>query len=155
MGRYVMSWRRWLSLGCVALGAALVPARAQAQVVAPTGGHYGARASDTGFMGEVNSSGGYSTSVPLDLPPARGGLPIPIQIVYGEHGFGAAGLGWDVPLSFVRRDTTFTRRRPLNGAGAPQSREQVSVTLNGARIDLVCPATPRRSEERRGGGGGG
>ena len=136
-----MSWRRWLSLGCVALGAALVPARAQAQVVAPTGGHYGARASDTGFMGEVNSSGGYSTSVPLDLPPARGGLPIPIQIVYGEHGFGAAGLGWDVPLSFVRRDTTFTRRRPLNGAGAPQSREQVSVTLNGGRIDLVRTAT--------------
>ena len=138
-----MSWRRWLSLCCVAVGAAVVSAPVEAQVVAPTGGHYGARASDTGYMGEVNSSGGYATSVPLDLAPARGGLPVPVQIVYGERGFGAAGLGWDVPLSYVRQDTTFTRRRPARTAtgGPPQAREQVSVVLNGSRIDLVRTAT--------------
>ena len=62
-----MTWRRWLTLGYVALGAALVPQQVHAQV-APTGAHYGGRSSDTGFTGGVNSSGGYSTSVPLDSP---------------------------------------------------------------------------------------
>jgi len=51
--------------------------------VAPTGGHYAARPSDTGFAGLVNSSGGFSQSVPLNLAPAKGGLPVPVQIVYG------------------------------------------------------------------------
>jgi hypothetical protein len=31
--------------------------------------------------------------VPIDLPAARGGLPVPIHVVYTERGFGAAGLG--------------------------------------------------------------
>ena len=48
------------------------PAAAQ---LAPTGGHYANQPSDTGFTGGVSSSGGYSTSVPLDLPGARNGLP--------------------------------------------------------------------------------
>jgi hypothetical protein len=90
----------------------------------------------------VNSSGGYHASVPLDLPGARGGLPVPVQIVYGEHGFGAAGLGWDVPLSYIHDDTTFAKRRPKASPGvAPQAREQLSVTLDGRRIDLVRTAT--------------
>ena len=84
----------------------------QAQL-APTGGHYAARASDTGFAGEVNSQGGYGASVPLDLPAVRGGLPLPVGIVSGGHTTGAAGLGWDVPLSFVRRDATLAHRRPM------------------------------------------
>ena len=68
--------------------------------MAPMGGdHYAARESDTGFAGGVGSSGGYGTSVPLDLPGARGGLPVPVQVVFGGRRFGAAGLGWDVPLS--------------------------------------------------------
>src|SRR5690348_2552207 len=74
--------------------------------LAPTGEHYAARASDTGFGGGVGSSGGYSTSVPLDLPTARGGLPVPVSLVYGGRRFGAAGLGWDVPLSTIRRSVT-------------------------------------------------
>ncbi|HMG22977.1 MAG TPA: hypothetical protein VK607_16695, partial [Kofleriaceae bacterium] len=90
----------------------------------------------------MNSSGGYQASVPLDLPGARGGLPVPVRIVYTERGVGAAGLGWDVPLSYVRRDTTFARRRPVGTAGvAPQGREQLSVVLDGRRIDLVQTAT--------------
>src|SRR6266496_692980 len=103
--RHSMAWRTWLSLGVFSLAAALAarPARAQ---LAPTGGHYAARASDTGFEGGVSSSGQYGASVPLDFPGAHHGLPIPVEIVYGEHGVGAAGLGWDVPLSYIRRDTT-------------------------------------------------
>src|SRR5882672_11498479 len=101
-----MMLRRWLSLGCFVFGALSAPGSAAAQL-APTGGHYAARASDTGYEGMVNSLGGYQASVPLDLPASRGGLPVPVQIVYGVRGVGAAGIGWDVPLSYIRRDTTF------------------------------------------------
>jgi hypothetical protein len=140
--------RRWLSLGCVALGLSLAASRASAQL-APTGGHYGGRPSDTGFHGGVSSSGGYQAAVPLELPGARGGLPVPVQVVYIERAVGAAGLGWDVPLSFVRVDTTLARRRPKGNPGAaPQAPEQVAVHLEGRRIDLVRTATAWAARHR-------
>jgi hypothetical protein len=107
--------------------------------LAPTGDHYAGRSSDTGFEpGAVNASGGYTASVPLDLPAARGNLPIPLQITSGARGVGAAGLGWDIPLSYVRRDTTFQHRRPAIGNDTPpQGREKVLVSLQGRALDLV------------------
>lgn len=133
--------RHWFSLGCLALGLSLAPTPASAQL-APTGAHYAARASDTGFQGGVTSSGGYQAAVPLDLPGARGGVPVPVQVVYAERGFGAAGLGWDVPLSYLRVDTTLAHRRPKGNPGAaPQPREQVFVVLEGRRVDLVHAGT--------------
>jgi hypothetical protein len=135
-----MRLKYWLSFSCFVLAAALAPRLAAAQL-APTGGHYAGR-SDTGYAGGASSSGAYQTSVPLDLPGARGGLPIPVQIVYGDHGVGAAGQGWDVPLSYIRRDTTLAWRRPLgNAEAAPQARAQVSLVLDGRRLDLVATAT--------------
>jgi transposase-like protein len=108
----------------------------------PTGGHYSGRSSDAGYAGPASSSGGDQTSVPLDLPGTRGGLPVPVQIVYGEHGVGAAGLGWNVPLSYLRRDTTLARRRLAGLAEvAPQAREQVSLVLDGRRLELVSTTT--------------
>ncbi len=96
------------------------------------------RASDAGFAGAVNSLGGYGTSVPLDLLAARSGLPVPMQIVYGRHRVGAAGLGWDVPLSYIFRDTTIARRQLANNPDASlQAREHVLLMLDGQRIDLV------------------
>ena len=98
------------------------------------GDHYAARESDTGFAGAVNSTGGYGASVPLDLPGARGGLNVPVRVVHGGRRFGAAGLGWDVPLSSIRRDVRIAHRRPANIPDArPQPREQLS--LDG--MDLV------------------
>jgi hypothetical protein len=107
--------------------------------LAPTGGHYAGRPSDTGFEpGAVNASGGYTASVPLDLPAARGSVPIPLQIISGARGVGAAGLGWDIPLSYVRRDTTYQHRRPAFGDDTPpQGRERVFVSLQGRILDLV------------------
>src|SRR3954468_15066007 len=110
-----MSPRRWVSLGALAIAVSSASSLALAQL-APTGAHYAGRPSDTGFAGAVNVSGGYGASVPLDLPPARGGMPIPIQLSYQERGVGAAGLGWDVPLSYIRRDTTIARHRPRGAA---------------------------------------
>jgi RHS repeat-associated protein len=137
--------RRWVSSVCLAttaLLAATPPADAQ---LAPTGSHYGGRPSDTGRTGFVNSTGGYAASLPLDLPAARNGLPVPVQVSYSEHGVGTAGLGWDVPLSYIRRDVTFAHRRPAGSPGMaglpPVAREQVSLVLEGRRFELVKTAS--------------
>ena len=128
--------RRMLSLSrlCIVFGlvASMWPGPVTAQL-APTGGHYAGRACDTGHQpGIVNASGGYGASVPLELPAARGGLPVPLHISFGARGVGAAGLGWDVPLSYVRRDLSFAGRRPaLRVDQTPQGREQVLLSLQG------------------------
>ena len=122
-----------------ALFVALMPRPAGAQL-APTGDHYAGRPSDSGFVpGELTSSGGYATSVPLDLPAARGDVPLPLQIVYGARGVGAAGLGWDVPLSYIRSDAGFAHRRPTNidASSAPTASARVTMSLLGQQIDLV------------------
>src|SRR5262245_2207795 len=54
---------------------------------------------------------------------------------------GAAGLGWDVPLSYVRRTTSIAHRRPAS-ARTLQGREQVTVSLLGQTLDMV-----RRGQE--------
>jgi RHS repeat-associated protein len=135
-----MERRPLLSLAVVLVSSLGVrPAAAQ---LAPTGAHYAAQASDTGFSGSVNSSGGYSASVPLDLPAARGGLPVPVSIVYGGRGVGAAGLGWDVPLSYIYRDRTIAHRRPMATVnGAWQAREAITLVLEGRQLDLVQTAS--------------
>jgi hypothetical protein len=141
-----MKWVRLFSLLCLGFVVLTAPRQATAQL-APTGGHYAARPSDTGFSGAVNSQGAYGASVPLDLPKARGNLPVPLRISYGGNRVGAAGVGWDVPLSFIRRDTTIAHRRPANNPdtippvdASPRAREQLSLTLDGERKDLVLNA---------------
>ena len=119
------------------LAAPMLSFGARAQM-APTGDHYAARASDTGFAGAVNATGGYGASVPLDLPGTRGNLPLPLRVVYGGHRFGAAGLSWDVPLSFIRRESQISHRRQANSPEAtPQPRPQHSLMLGGSRTDLL------------------
>jgi hypothetical protein len=76
--------------------------------------------------------------VPFEFPSARGGLPLPLQLVSGTRGVGAAGLGWDIPLSYVGRDASFAHRRPAIGSDvAPQARTQVSLSHQGRRMQLV------------------
>jgi RHS repeat-associated protein len=128
---------RWIPVLSTIIAASLGSAPAQAQL-APTGAHYAARSSDTGFSGAVNSQGGYSATVPLELPRARGDLPIPVRVSYGGHRFGAAGLGWEVPLSYILVDTTLARTRPFNDPGtAVQVRPRASLMLDGNRTELV------------------
>src|SRR6516165_4356733 len=138
--RYKMRRIHWQHLLGLALGiiASTWPDLAGAQL-APTGGHYAGHPSDTGYEpGAVNASGGYTASVPFEFPSARGGLPLPLQLVSGTRGVGAGGLGWDLPLSYVRRDTSFAHRRPAIGSDvAPQARTQVSLSLQGRRMQLV------------------
>lgn len=115
--------------------AAAAPRPAAAQL-APTGDHYGGRASDTGFG--PTPTGGYAATVPLNLPRPHGDLPIPFEITYGVRGFGAAGVGWDVPLSFVQRNDYIAHRRPaaFPDAGV-RPRETVVLSLLGQRQTMV------------------
>jgi RHS repeat-associated protein len=119
--------------------------------LAPTGEHYAGRASDTGYTGAPNKTGTYAATIPLDLPPARGGLPVPLQIVYGSHGAGAAGLGWDIPLSYVQRDRTFAHRRPLSASGAlPVPPERAYLSLLGQTVELQQQGTSNQWLARTG-----
>lgn len=125
----------WLVLGLVV---SMVPREAAAQF-APSGAHYAGRPSDTGYGGTfVNATGVYAASVSLDLPAERAGLPVPLQIVYGGRGVGAAGLGWDIPLSYIKRDRTLAHRRPAYGQYVlPEARERVYLSLLGQGIELI------------------
>jgi hypothetical protein len=116
---------------------AACPAHAAAQL-APLGGHYGGRASDTGFAGQVGPKGSYQTSVPFDFPPPTGNLPVPVQVTYTEQP-GAVGLGWDVPLSYVQIENDFARTRP--SGQFPLPRQRATLVLDGQRTSLVQTAT--------------
>ena len=71
--------------------------RALAQMAPVDGSHYA-----TGSSAASTASGGFSASVPLDFSPVDASVPVPIGVVYnGGKRVGAAGLGWDVPLSYV------------------------------------------------------
>jgi hypothetical protein len=111
--------------------------RPSAAQLAPTGAHYAGRPSDTGHSGP-NDQGGYPASIPLDLPSSRGGLPVPVQIVSGARGFGAAGVGWDIPLSYVMVDNSLAHRRPAMAPGATvKPRERVTLSLLGRNVEML------------------
>src|SRR3569623_1513749 len=132
--------RRCFALLTTALAglALLLSSVANAQV-APTGSHYAMRPSDTDHDGVgPNASGGFSPSLPLDLPPARGGLPVPLEVISGTRGFGAAGLGWDIPLAYVLVDHSIAHRRPAyDPTHAMTAREHISVALPGRHADMI------------------
>ena len=124
--------------------ALLLPAAAFSQS-APTGAHYSDRATDTGFRGAgVNAVGSFALTVPLDLPAARSGLPIPLEIVHGGVRVGAAGAGWDLPLSYIQRNSSFASRRPSYRVDTlPAPREKAFLTILGKGVELVPDGGPR------------
>ncbi len=126
-----MRW--WLGL-CLFL----LPVPVALAQLAPSGDHYAGKPSDTGRGGElVNATGSIAASVPLQLPDSREALPIPIQIAYGG-GFGAGGVGWHLPLSYVQHDRTFARRRPASAPNAiPSPRARTYVSLLGQTVELA------------------
>jgi hypothetical protein len=71
-------------------------------------------------------------------------LPLPLQIAYGGRGVGAAGLGWDVPFSYLQHRRTFAHRRPAYGASVlPQPRQRTFIALLGQELELVRRGKPR------------
>jgi hypothetical protein len=121
------------------------PVSATAQV-APVGGHH-LTTGPAAASANVSPSGAYSTSVPLDLPAGRGSIPIPLSIVYnGSSRVGAAGAGWEVPLSFVRRSQSTMRRKPrwglLDFSQTPRAAERVVMSLAGVPQYMAPTSDP-------------
>ncbi|HUQ97820.1 MAG TPA: hypothetical protein VM166_00105 [Gemmatimonadaceae bacterium] len=118
--------------GSIVLAALIVgsPAIAQAQV-SPQGAHHTSVGGGAGLSSPLSPTGGFAASVPLDLPSPRGGLPVPLSIVYnGSTRAGAAGVGWDVPLSYVSRSRGAFKRKPSTADGS--AAERIYVSLGGA-----------------------
>ena len=91
-------------------------------------------------MGAASSpTGGFGASVPMSLPTPPSGLPVPVSIQYsGPARDGDAGVGWEVPLSYVRLQTSTWRRKPsLTSANNDASAARVFVSLNGASTLMV------------------
>lgn len=117
---------------------ALLAQLAVAQL-APSGAHYAGRPTDTGYGGSaVDATGNIPVVVPLEIPPAHGGLPLPLQITYITHGVGAAGLGWDVPLSYIQQNRTLAHHRPTSAADQTLSLPQHTIlSLIGQAVELL------------------
>jgi RHS repeat-associated protein len=119
--------------------------------VAPSGSHQAAKATDTGFASQVNSTGGFSAAVPLDLPPAKRGLPVPVSVVYGGRRVGAAGMGWDIPLTYIVRDTSYAHRLPFYddqvtpGTTVPSGVEQLILVMGGVPTRLMRQGNQKTS----------
>lgn len=122
---------------------AAVPALAQQNPIgdhdAPlgTGGGYGA--------GSVSPSGQYATALPLDLPPPRGDVPLPLSVTYtGSSQVGEAGLGWSVPFAYVLVSNSVSRRKPYHTEAltvAPSAPERVFLDLGGGPMLMTWTGT--------------
>lgn len=150
------SLRKALAIALTGSLLALAPWMADAQLAPVAGAHYDGIAG-TGFQGGASAGGAYTTALPLELPPARGGLPLPLQVIYsGARTVGAAGLGWEVPVSFVLRSTSTARRRPATQAFSLDNPpplvapERWSINLLGTSVDLVRNAANTAWVGRRG-----
>jgi RHS repeat-associated protein len=114
----------------IALVAALMSTPVRAQQVSGAG-IASTHAADTG--------GGAGMTVPLPVRAERTGLPVPVSVVFAGGGrVGAAGVGWTVPLSYVRFDATVAGRLPRPDLTVVP---RVNVTINGSALDLI-PADP-------------
>src|SRR5262245_47462800 len=72
------------------------------------GGSVGADAS-------VGASGNLAVTLPLQLPPPRGDVPLPFSVSYnGSNVVGAGGLGWDIHIAGVTWQHNLSRRKPIH-----------------------------------------
>jgi hypothetical protein len=73
----------------------------------------------------------------LDLPKERHGLPIPVSVAGSGTRMGAAGRGWDVPLSYVSKNTSLAYTRPMSSGLFPATGTTYSLSLLGRSVELV------------------
>lgn len=127
--------RRLRVVSTIGLLVTLAGAPPDASAQAPVHGVHTTMGPGAGLTASVSASGDYATAVPLDLPSPRGAVPVPISVVHtGGRRAGVAGLGWDVPLSYVRVSRGAWQRKPA-ADGTPD--ERVVLVLDGASALMV------------------
>ncbi len=131
------------SVCVIALIALMNPSRASAQVVAPSASNDLTVGPGTSSS-NVTPTGLTSASVPLQLPTPRGNVPLPLSINYtGSTHMGAAGSGWEIPLSFVRRSASTWHRKPSLASTAEDFvPERMILSLGGATMVMLPSSTP-------------
>jgi RHS repeat-associated protein len=68
----------------------------------------------------VGSRGNFTASLPIVLPEPRGGLPMPFTVAWtGSASVGAGGVGWDIPIASVVRQSNLSRRKPVHQLELP------------------------------------
>ncbi|NMB99681.1 MAG: hypothetical protein GYA35_05295, partial [Thermoanaerobaculaceae bacterium] len=85
------------------------------------------------ISGQVSlSSGAFTTSIPIEIPPGRNGLQPAIALSYNSSGqIGVGGVGWDIPASSIMR---------LGGRkGTPKydATDEFYLNLNGTTTKLI------------------
>src|SRR4030095_12815812 len=82
---------------------------------APLGRHHAPLGNGAGVgAASVSAIGTFSAAVPLQLPKPRGDLPDLVTVVHqGGNQLGEAGVGWSIPLSYIYRSTSVSRRKPV------------------------------------------
>jgi RHS repeat-associated protein len=128
---------RWAFIGAVFSLAAALPSSAHAQFEpeAPSKSSTSIADSNVGFDGQ------FSTSVSIDLPPARGDLNVPLSITHnGSREIDAVGVGWTIPLFTITRSTSLSQRKPFYGGTRdgtePFSDERIFLDMGGSSMML-------------------
>ncbi len=102
------------------------------------GGHHLTTSPGGGLNTGPSPTGALAAEVPLDLPGARGDVPIPVRVLYtGSSRAGAAGAGWDVQLSSVRRSRSLSRRKPGDTVDPTAVAQRITMDLLGKRMLMV------------------
>jgi hypothetical protein len=129
-------------LAIVALAVLAPPAPFAANLTeAPVGAHHAGHGPDNG------GGRGYTAQVPLRLPAARGGLPIPVTLTVGGTRVGALGRGGDVQLSFISDVSSFAELRPVAGHdGGTVARRRVTLSLLGDSMELMLHSADSSGE---------
>ncbi|MCG3113558.1 MAG: hypothetical protein MCM46_17255 [Candidatus Manganitrophus sp. SB1] len=119
------SWRRLLSGWVVLFGLVVLAPLAYAQ-------------------GSVaGNSGAFTYSIPIEVPPGRHGLTPQIALTYNSSaGNGFLGVGWDLPIGYVMRNTKYGVNYNCDPATSPNP--CYSFMLGGASSELIprtdfCP----------------
>lgn len=111
---------------------ALLAQGGQAHAQLAPGSHHQTVGSGAGLAAQVSPTGGFSASVPLNLPTPRGRVPVPLSINYTGLGrAGAAGVGWDIPIGYVAWETP-ERTRPSVAATDGRRPPRLLLSVDGS-----------------------
>jgi RHS repeat-associated protein len=143
--------QRWILVAGLLLGLST-------EAEAASSGPPAASGPKPGSTGQVSEGGGYTTSIPLDLPEPRGQLTVPVSVTYAGGGRAAeAGVGWNIPIAYVRLRNNVSQHKPkfasmssdIPSSPPTEVKERLSLDL-GAGSMLMNPVPASTSSDMPG-----